>query len=198
MQASSRRLRKNLSTSSKRYSLCRLLPETGGILERISMLALIISILVLVADQASKGFARHVLKAGQDIPILGRFLQLTYLENTGAAFGILQGRQGFFLLFTFFVLALLVLFYWRNRHLPFLFHLAMGLILGGAVGNLIDRIRFSYVVDFIRIDPVDFYHFPIFNVADLGVSFGVLLLAYLFLAWDEQLWEGLLGSTHRK
>jgi signal peptidase II len=103
-------------------------------------------------------------------------LRLTYVENRGAAFGVLQDQTTFFVLVGILVVGVIAASY---RYLPrsgFMLHLALGLQLGGAIGNLIDRVRQGYVVDF-----VDFGYranwWPVFNVADSAIVVGVALLA---------------------
>lgn len=158
----------------------------------------IIASILVILDQVSKYWVLANLKDKTDLSFFGGLLRFTYLENRGAAFGMLQGRQTFFLIFTFAVLAFLLLFYWRHRHMGLIFNLAIGLIIGGAIGNLIDRIRLGFVVDFINVDLVSFYQFPIFNIADIGVSLGVALLAYLFIKLPEESWEGFFAGKNRK
>src|SRR5687767_9536061 len=109
-------------------------------------------------------------------PVLGDYFRFTYVENRGAAFGLLQDQTAFFVLVGVLVIGVIAASY---RYLPrsgLLLHLALGLQLGGAIGNLIDRVRQGYVVDF-----VDFgYHsnwWPVFNVADSAIVVGVALLA---------------------
>ena len=136
--------------------------------------------LVVVLDQATKRIAEDRLERtgvrSVPWPIAGDFFRFTYVENRGAAFGLLQDQTAFFVLVGVVVIGVIGASY---RYLPrsgFRLHLALGLQLGGAIGNLIDRIRQGYVVDF-----VDFgYHsnwWPVFNVADSAIVIGVALLA---------------------
>ena len=135
---------------------------------------------VLVADQLTKGLAETYLPRFQDgsVSIIGELLRLTYVANRGAAFGILQDRTLFFVFIGLAVIGVIVVSY---RYFPlngFLLNLALGLQLGGAVGNLIDRVRYGYVVDFI-----DVAVWPVFNVADSAIVIGVGILAFRF--WRE-------------
>jgi signal peptidase II len=136
--------------------------------------------LVVVLDQLTKRLAEDKLGRSTvrsvPLPVVGDFLRFTYVENRGAAFGLLQDQTAFFVFIGVLVVGVIVASY---RYLPrsgFRLHLALGLQLGGAIGNLIDRIRQGYVVDF-----VDFgYHsnwWPVFNVADSAIVVGVALLA---------------------
>lgn len=139
---------------------------------------------VVIVDQWTKRLAEiHLLESGVrsvPLPVVGDYLRLTYVENRGAAFGLFQNQTLFFVVVGVVVIGVIVASY---RYLPrsgFLLHLALGLQLGGAVGNMIGRIRQGYVVDF-----VDFgYHanwWPVFNVADSAIVVGVSLLALSLL-----------------
>jgi signal peptidase II len=132
--------------------------------------------LVVLVDQITKRLADERLRGQRSVPVLDDVLRLTYVENRGAAFGLLQDQTTFFVFVGILVIGVIAASY---RYLPrsgFRLHLALGLQLGGAIGNLVDRIRSGYVVDF-----VDFgYHsnwWPVFNVADSAIVVGVALLA---------------------
>ena len=149
------------------------------------LLFLGLAVLVVVLDQSTKRLAEDKLEAtgvrSVPLPVVGDYLRFTYVENRGAAFGLLQDQTAFFVFVGVLVVGVIAVSY---RYLPrsgIRLHLALGLQLGGAVGNLIDRIRQGYVVDF-----VDFgYHsnwWPVFNVADSAIVIGVALLALNALA----------------
>lgn len=146
----------------------------------IGMLAL--AIVVIVLDQLTKAWIVAyfgVPYTRPPIPIIGHFLEIFYIRNTGVAFSLLEG-QG--ILFLFIAIAVVVIgaLYWRLRESASLvMKLTFGLILGGAFGNLIDRFRQNYVVDFIHFQIPGKFDFPVFNVADSSISVGVLLLAFL-------------------
>jgi signal peptidase II len=144
------------------------------------MVFLGLAALVVVLDLTTKRLAEDKLqKTGVrsvPLPIVGDYLRFTYVENRGAAFGLLQDQTVFFVFVGVLVVGVIAASY---RYLPrsgFRLHLALGLQLGGAIGNLIDRIRQGYVVDF-----VDFGYrsnwWPVFNVADSAIVVGVALLA---------------------
>jgi signal peptidase II len=152
------------------------------------LLCLGLAFAVVVLDQWTKRIAEERLRDGEarsvPVPLTGDFLRLTYVENRGAAFGLLQDQTALFVLVGLVVIGVIAASY---RHLPrtgLVVHLALGLQLGGAVGNLIDRMRQGYVVDF-----VDFgYHsnwWPVFNVADSAIVVGVALLALNALSPSE-------------
>jgi signal peptidase II len=132
--------------------------------------------LVLVVDQVTKALATAYLKPAGSVPVTG-WLHLTYLENRGAAFGVLQNQTVFFILVGLIVAGGLIASY---RYLPTatpLLNLGLGLQLGGALGNLVDRVRQGYVVDF-----VDLSWWPVFNVADAAIMIGVGVLAYYWVS----------------
>lgn len=153
------------------------------------LLFLALAAAVIGLDRYTKRLAEErLLESGVGsvpVPGFGAYLRFTYVENRGAAFGLLQGQTLFFLLVGAVVVGVIAASY---RYLPrsgFLLHLALGLQLGGAVGNLIDRAWRGYVVDF-----VDFGYrsnwWPVFNVSDSAIVVGVGLLAWTFLRPSEQ------------
>jgi signal peptidase II len=150
-------------------------PRSGSFPLR-GLLFLGVAALVVVLDQVTKRLAEDRLRGQRSVPLVDDILRLTYVENRGAAFGLLQDQTTFFVLVGIIVIGVIAASY---RYLPrsgFLLHLALGLQLGGAIGNLIDRVRQGYVVDF-----VDFGYranwWPVFNVADSAIVIGVALLA---------------------
>jgi len=137
-------------------------------------------LLIAVADQLSKAWVRTNLAEGQSLFDIG-FLRITHVHNTGAAFGLFQGQS--FALTIVAIIGIAVLLVYAlviHRYFPWLNSMlgrsALGLILGGTVGNLIDRFRFGYVTDFI-----DFGFWPAFNIADSAVTVGVIIFAYSIL-----------------
>ena len=133
----------------------------------------IIALLVVILDQAGKHLVLKRLAFGLSIPVLKNVLYITPVENRGGAFGLFQSWAGLLTLLTVaFVIAIVVLVR-RRAMLPALVGIGLGLQLGGALGNLVDRVRFGYVVDFIN-----FRVWPVFNIADAAITAGLLLLAY--------------------
>lgn len=131
---------------------------------------------VLSLDQATKALVRGGLALGESWPSDDWLIKITHVTNSGAAFGILQG-QGFFLTVTAAITLAAIVFYYVFP--PFehgLMRAALGLLLGGALGNLADRLRHGAVTDFI-----DFPRYPAFNVADSSIVIGVCVLALLSL-----------------
>ena len=109
------------------------------------------------------------------MPVLGEYLRLVLVHNSGAAFGLFPGSRVAFILFSFAAIALILFLYLRLPAHTRLQLIAMGALLGGALGNLHDRVRAGVVVDFIEIG-VGRFHWPVFNVADMAVTGGVALL----------------------
>ncbi len=152
-----------------------------------NVLFFLTALLVILADQFSKFWVRSNLTPGESLPETGLF-RLTHVHNTGAAFGLFQDQSlPLAIVALIGVVAILIFVLFFSHRLPILNNwlskLALGLVLGGASGNLIDRIRQGYVTDFIDIGI-----WPAFNVADSSVVVGVILFAYslLFLARVEQ------------
>lgn len=159
-----------------------------------SVTFLFLFILLVVLDQLSKVWAVQVLGRGKVIPLVPGILELTYVENRGAAFGILQNRQWLFALMTVIVLVGIGWFLTRMPRVSRFLYLRLVCVVlaSGAVGNLIDRVHTGYVVDFIYFKPIDF---PVFNVADIYVTVAsaVLVLLLLFFYKDHEL-DMILGK----
>ena len=138
---------------------------------------------VVALDQATKALAHRNLAPDGVIHVIGSFVRLHYVQNAGAAFSFFRGSRAFFIAVTLASIALLVYLILSRRYGFRGRRLALGLVLGGAVGNLIDRIWLSRVIDFVDIG-VGRYRWPTFNVADVGISVGVAYLAIGFLLLD--------------
>jgi signal peptidase II len=141
-------------------------------------LPLLIVAVIISADQFAKWLVTSELGPGQPNhrhELLGSVLAVDYVENTGAAFGVLQGQTGILTAVALFVLLGLIISYRRVPDPSLFLSIGLGLLLGGAVGNLIDRFRLGYVVDFVAVGI-----WPKFNVADSAITIGVLLLAVQF------------------
>jgi signal peptidase II len=150
------------------------------------IIAGIIVPVVLVADRLSKWWAEAVLP-GNPQEILGGLMPLTLAYNTGAAFGLSVGEDSrwLFIPVTFVALALLVLLYRQAEADDRLRHVSLSLVIAGALGNLYDRIFYPRgVVDFFGPVDLGFWHFPIFNVADISITCGAILLGLSF--WEEE------------
>jgi signal peptidase II len=137
----------------------------------------------LLVDQLTKVWIVQYFgfEGGQPpIPIIGPFLTLFYVRNTGVAFSLLEGQNIKFALI-FVALGVIGYLYWRFRDSPSLWlRLGFALVLGGAFGNLLDRFTRGYVVDFIYFQIPGKFSFPLFNVADSAITIGVALIAVVF------------------
>jgi len=133
---------------------------------------------VVVADQAAKAAIEHNLVTGEQVEVLGP-LGLTLSHNKGVAFGLAWGGGALLIAFTVLALGFVVYLFSRNPARPGMW-VAAGLVAGGAIGNLIDRIRLDEVTDFVDLPP-----WPPFNLADVAITFGVLLLVFLYLREAE-------------
>lgn len=149
------------------------------------MISYILAAVLVAADFFTKKLAVAALKSGNVVHVLGNVLTFEYVENRGAAFGMLRDKQWFFIVITIAVIVGLIL-YQRKQKRDLLTNIAIGLILAGAVGNLIDRATVGYVVDFIRVDLVKFYDFPVFNVADICVTCGCAALLVALILRDRK------------
>ena len=129
-----------------------------------------LALVVLVVDQATKLWAAGTLDYGMPVTVLP-FFNLTLVHNTGAAFGIFRQQTLFFIVVSVLAVIAIAIYIKRKQNFLFLRDAALALILGGALGNLVDRLRFGYVVDFF-----DFRVWPVFNVADSAITIGTILL----------------------
>lgn len=141
--------------------------------------------LVVFCDQVSKVWIVRHFSLFESLPVLPGFFNLTYLTNTGAAFGFMAGqpalwRHVFFVGVALVALFVIAIMYLRLRKESFFYEFSLGLIAGGALGNLIDRIRLGSVVDFLDFY-IGSYHWPAFNVADSAITVGVtIFMVYSF------------------
>jgi signal peptidase II len=161
---------------------------------RYLILALI-SLSTVALDQISKVQIMQTMRLHESIPVVSEFFSLTYIRNPGAAFGLLASsgqtfRLIFFGLTSMFALGLLGMIFYRLRQDDWVGQLSIAGILGGAIGNLLDRVRFGEVIDFLDFY-VNGYHWPAFNVADAAISVGVFFLI-LHFALEKKEEEGVL------
>lgn len=162
--------------------------------------SLILIFLFVFLDQYTKQLAIKYLQNKPDIVIIQKVFQLHYLENTGAAFSILEGKQSIFAVVTPILLVVLAYILWkmpREKKFVVLDYIIIFLI-AGAIGNYIDRVANNYVVDFLYFSLINF---PVFNIADIYVTISVILLLVLVLFYykDEDLEEikkGLLPKNN--
>jgi signal peptidase II len=159
------------------------------------LIMVLAGLFIIVLDQLTKYWVVQyfVYPNGYkpSIPLLGPFLELAYVQNSGVAFSLLSSDS---IKFLFIALAIAVIgyLYWRNRdNGSLLLKFSFGLVVGGALGNLIDRFRLSYVIDFIHFHIPGVFEFAVFNIADSAISVGVVLLAFL-------LWQGSASEAKEK
>jgi signal peptidase II len=127
----------------------------------------------LLIDQYAKHLTVSSMRLGQSIPLAGSIFRLTYITNTGAAFGILKGANAYFIILSALLMIFLYIYLATRKSVPLLTQAALGLISGGATGNLLDRIFRGHVVDFF-----DVRFFSVFNTADLMINLGVAILLF--------------------
>ncbi|MDP7180267.1 MAG: signal peptidase II [Candidatus Woesearchaeota archaeon] len=131
------------------------------------------ALIVLVLDQITKYFVSVNITG--PIPVILGVFHLVFIKNTGAGFGLFKGQQGLLIFISVFVVGL-ILYYYNKIPAKGYVPLSVGLLLGGTIGNLIDRIRLGYVIDFL-----DFRIWPSFNVADSAITVGAIMLMVYFM-----------------
>ena len=156
---------------------------------RYSLLVGVAGFVVLI-DQITKFWVQKTMRLYESIPVVPGLLDLHYIRNTGAAFGFLSGshsdfRIPFFILVSVAAIGIILFLFHKLEESEVLMPLALSLVLGGALGNLIDRIRLGEVVDFISFHYKAF-HWPAFNVADIGITTGVFLLVLRIFLFDKR------------
>ena len=142
-------------------------------------LFLVVAALIVTFDQLSKLWIRAHLALGESLPLTDR-LSLTYIGNTGSAFGLLANRTFLLIIIGIASLLIVLLFLRYLSQVTTLSMVSIGLIWGGAVGNFIDRLRFGYVTDFIYFRLWGDFYWPAFNIADAAITVGVFALIYSF------------------
>lgn len=145
----------------------------------------LIIVLGIILDRSTKVWALKSLSKVYEIVVIKDFFSFSYLENRGAAFGILQNKLLFLTFVTFVVMLVIVYYLIRYKPTSKLLRISLAFIISGAIGNLIDRVVYKYVVDFIMLHYKEVYYFPTFNVADILVVLGTLLLAIYLMKEDN-------------
>lgn len=152
---------------------------------RLLLVDLAVMQVLILADQAAKYAATLYLKGKPAIPLIPNVLELNYLENRGAAFGMLQNQKIFFVFVAVVILAAIVfvltIIPLKRKYTAL--HILLIMVAAGAAGNMIDRLRLDYVVDFISFVLI---HFPIFNVADIYVTIATIFFVILFLFYYKE------------
>ena len=138
------------------------------------------ALLVFLTDQVTKFFVREFLALRDSIPQEG-FFRITHTYNTGSAFGLFQDQNAPLIIASLVGVTVLVLIYYSQRQPTTLLRLSLGLQMGGAVGNLLDRVLLGHVIDFADVGP-----WPVFNVADSSIVTGLILLGWIYLIGDRR------------
>jgi signal peptidase II len=149
----------------------------------------LVAALMVFADQVTKYLIRTNLRQGQSLELapswLSSIFRVTYVTNSGAAFGLFPNWSQVFIVVAVIVVGALIWYYLHLSGGQWLVQLALGLQLGGALGNLVDRLRFQgHVVDFIDLNFWPLRRWPVFNIADASIVTGVTLLT-LLMVWEE-------------
>lgn len=148
----------------------------------MGILVLVISAAIVVLDQIFKYLAINNLKSVENVAVIDNLLYFTYLENRGAAFGIFSNQRWLFIIATVLAIILLVYLVFVKKFQSKIFNISVALIIGGGVGNLIDRIFLGYVVDYIQIS----FFPPVCNFADYCITAGtIILIIWLFFYYDK-------------
>jgi signal peptidase II len=171
----------------------------------------LIAVIVLL-DQISKYIVKSTMHLYQSLEVIGDFLRLTYIENPGMAFGIQFENKFWFTVLSILAAAIVVIYLLRMPNERFVFRLSLALILGGAIGNLIDRLIYGRVVDFVDVEffdislpsfnflflqfpGYDMTRWPVFNVADSAVTCGMILLTWLIFSQKSHVNQEVLSES---
>jgi len=164
---------------------------------------LISSTVIIILDQLSKFLVKNWLNVGETIPLLGNTVRFTFIYNQGMAFGIHVSNKSLFTAISIFAAIIITYYLYKLRNERIMIKMPLAIILGGAIGNLLDRVIYGKVVDFVDIDIPDIilpakkiwfisipqfelYRWPIFNVADIAVTCGMICLIFLVLFKSEE------------
>jgi len=137
---------------------------------------------IFLLDRITKTVVLNGMSYGQSIKVLPNIFHITFVLNNGTAFGLLKDRNAHLVPLSFLAIAFIIFFVMKHKPKSAALNLALGLILGGAAGNLYDRISFGHIVDFL-----DFRVWPVFNIADSAITVGGIILAITILARSSKL-----------
>ena len=144
---------------------------------------LLISVIVLALDQLSKAIIDIIMQVGDSITVIKNFFSISYIQNNGAAWGIFSNKMAILIIISLIILIILYRYMYtfkmNKRNI-----LAFGLLVGGIVGNLLDRIIFGYVKDFLEFNILG-YNFPVFNISDICIVSGIGLLIVAIIKGEE-------------
>ncbi|WHY88016.1 signal peptidase II [Neobacillus novalis] len=154
----------------------------------------LIALFVILLDQSTKWLIVNNMHQGESIPIIDNVLYITSHRNQGAAWGILQGQMWLFYVITIVVIAAIMYYIYKAAKGKWLLGVSLAFMLGGAIGNFIDRVIHKEVVDFIHTY-IFGYNFPVFNIADSALVIGVIMLMIQMLLDERESKEKLNGDN---
>ena len=141
------------------------------------------SVIVLLIYQIVKLLIKTNMNLNEEISIIPNFFSIQYLKNTGAAFSILENQTILLAITSIICISVIIYYLKKEENLTTAMYLSFGMVLGGILGNLIDRIVYQGVIDFLSFQIFN-YNFPVFNIADIGITIGVLLLIIIYISRD--------------
>ncbi|MBN2057569.1 MAG: signal peptidase II [Candidatus Saganbacteria bacterium] len=144
------------------------------------MLFYLLALTIVVADQVIKYYVHSLMKLGQTIPLIDGIVKLTYVRNTGAAFSLFIGFSPYLIVVGLLVAVAVIYFHYKAPARNRVLQVGLAFVLGGSLGNLIDRIFRSYVIDYL-----DITIWPVFNLADIMINVGVIMIAFKLFAEEE-------------
>lgn len=142
---------------------------------------LLLVLFIILFDQLIKYLVSSNMFLGQSIPIIPQIFHLTYILNPGAAFGILENQRYLFIIIATILIIAVIYFYKKIIQLSKFFQIGIALLFSGAIGNMIDRITIGKVIDYM-----DFRIWPVFNLADVAIVFGCIIIAFNLLFKTER------------
>lgn len=148
----------------------------------MQFLYLLISLAVVLADQGLKFFIVKNFHLGEVRPVVPGFLSFNYIQNNGAAWNILPGQMLFFYLISLIAIFVCIYYLFQPKYKNVCFDIGLSLVLGGILGNFLDRLHLKYVIDMLQLD---FINFNIFNLADSAITIGVVLI-FIYLVFGEE------------
>ena len=149
---------------------------------------------VFAADQATKQTVSTLIDRGDAVSVTS-FFRITHVTNTGSAFGLLQGQSGFLMLASVIGVLAVIFYYRANGRESLLLRVALGLVMGGALGNFADRLFRGAVVDFIDVQIWSGFHWPSFNIADSSLLIGLAMLAFYVMRQREPRLRGAIEQS---
>lgn len=158
--------------------------EVAAAARRATVVLTVTAVVLYVADQVTKALVVATIPYVERVQVVGDFVWLWHLRNTGAAFGLLEGAAWLFIPAHLFAVGMVVYFHRQLRLRPLWLHAVLGAILAGGLGNLTDRVRQGYVVDFISVGIGDL-RWPAFNVADPSLVLGIIVLVGYLTFFDR-------------